>query len=127
MDVYLPEGIRGDIVGKDKIVHVIGDFTEHPWQMNIECTYSPFFKAYKTTIPVVDGSLFKFVVDDEQVWSSDHEKKFDTELHSYFNIAKFYYYIFESEENKQRKASFTTNTLSLSNPAIRDTILSKPK
>jgi hypothetical protein len=77
LDVYLPEGIAGDIMGENYVVYVIGDFTEEPWKTKIECTYSQFFKAYKATIPVVDGTLFKFVVDDETIVSSDHLKKMD--------------------------------------------------
>lgn len=124
MDVYLPEGPKGDVIGKDKNVEVVGDFTEDPWDIEIKCAYSEFFKAYTATIPVIDGSLFKFLVDGEYITSSDHPTKYDPETQTYNNVVTIYHYIFDSESGHKKKR-FISNALSLSNPAIRETVLCK--
>lgn len=76
-------------MGRNYTVYVISDFTEEPWKTKIECSYSQFFKAYKATIPVVDGTLFKFVVDDELIVSSDHAKKLDASKFNHILISKY--------------------------------------
>lgn len=123
MDVFLPEGIDGDVEGTNLDVYVIGDFTDDPWNTRIKCTYSPFFQAYTTTIPVVDGSQFKFVVDGELLLSSDHNTQYDTELKTENNIVKIFHYIFEGEGKGSFKKKSLLNSLSLSNPVICNSIL----
>lgn len=124
MDVYLPEGEDGDVVGTDKDVYVVGDFTDEPWEIKVKCTYSEFFKAYKATIPVIDGSLFKFEVNGELITSGEHSTKFDSESQTYNNVVTIFQYIFDSETKKHKKIPLM-NSLSLSNPSIRDTVLGK--
>jgi hypothetical protein len=75
----------------------VGDFTSEPWKVEIGCTYSEFFNAYTTTIPVIEGSSFKFIVDGEYVISSDHPTKYDPEAQAYNNIVMIFYYTFDSE------------------------------
>ena len=84
-----------------------------------------FFQAYTTTIPVVDGSQFKFIVDGELIVSSDHSTQYDTELKTENNVVKIYHYIFENENKGSFKKKSLLNSLSLSNPAIWKSILGK--
>lgn len=122
MDVYLPEGKDADVYGKNKDVSVIGDFTEDPWKVEVKCIYSEFFKAYTTIIPVIGGSSFKFVVDDELMVSSNHESVYEPKEETYNNVVTIFYYIFDQDTGSTKRVPLM-NSLSLSNPAIKNIAL----
>lgn len=98
-----------------------------PGQPKSSATTLRFFSAYTTTVPVVDGSQFKFIVDGELMTSSDHPTKYDFDAKTENNVVATFHYIFDGDGGRTKaKRVALVNSLSLSNPAIRQSILGKP-
>ena len=85
MDVYLPFYQVGYNSAK---VYVFGNFTNKPWKTKIKCTFSDYFNSYKAIIPVINGSQFKFIVDESYMLSNDHIQIKDTESGAYNNVVQ---------------------------------------
>ena len=124
----MPEGTDEDVEGRENEVYVIWDFNDDPWKTKMKWEYSEFFKAYTATIPVIDGSQFKFIVEEKLMTSSMHPTHYCLDSKTENNIVTTYHYIFDSDsKTANHKKSPLVSSLSLSNPAFNESILGMHK
>ena len=87
-------------------VYVVGEFTSIPWEDKIRMNYSHFFNWYKAQIIISDWCMFKFIVDNQYVWSNHYQTVTTSNwiVNNVFKI-KSHNFLFTPERGSRRRNS----------------------